>query len=489
MKKTLALLLAILTLASVFTFGTSADSVIEPGVEPFDDVAQSAWYHEGAIFCKINGYMNGTADYTFAPNMELTRAQMAVIFSVIAGVDTSEYAETATPFTDVEKGVWYERAVSWMYANKITGGISDTLYGPNVLVTREQLCVFVMKLSEYLGKSTEDKDVLEPYSDKDTISSWAVEGVKYAVKIKVISGFPDGTIGPKGNVTRAQMSVITKAYVLNTIKGDHEHDWADATCADPAVCKECGIRNGLPLGHNLDDPCAGGECKRCHETVAAKEHTFKVASTVNPTCTEAGKTVKECRRCGKTEETAIAALGHTTDNGICSRCGAEIFNSKFDKLYYYIGAKGQNLSSDSSRWKGVVEEIDYEDGDYSLVRVYIDKDMHSICCDELYYWGDGDSEQTGFEMYSDGTTCVYNTYDDAESGERVEIDTGKYFNKMTYKLGDTIWFVNSNNPSRTGEFQARVTEYFPILLNNMDLMISSYFSMSLEELGFSCFIY
>lgn len=49
-----------------------------------------------------------------------------------------------------------------------------------------------------------------------------------------------------------------------------------------------------------------------------------VETTVDPTCTESGYTVKKCTRCGKEtgERTDIAPLGHEYKNGICIRCGA-----------------------------------------------------------------------------------------------------------------------------------------------------------------------
>ena len=49
-----------------------------------------------------------------------------------------------------------------------------------------------------------------------------------------------------------------------------------------------------------------------------------VETTVDPTCTESGYTVKKCTRCGKEtgERTDIAPLGHEYKNGVCIRCGA-----------------------------------------------------------------------------------------------------------------------------------------------------------------------
>ena len=57
----------------------------------------------------------------------------------------------------------------------------------------------------------------------------------------------------------------------------------------------------------------------------ACEHTNKTTTTVDATCTEAGVTTVTCVDCGETiSEETVDALGHTTENGTCERCGEEI---------------------------------------------------------------------------------------------------------------------------------------------------------------------
>ena len=65
-----------------------------------------------------------------------------------------------------------------------------------------------------------------------------------------------------------------------------DHDFQEATCTEPQICKKCGMRQGEALGH-----------------IDAKA-----------TCTEAGV----CSRCKKTVE---EPLGHDYKNGVCTRCG------------------------------------------------------------------------------------------------------------------------------------------------------------------------
>lgn len=59
---------------------------------------------------------------------------------------------------------------------------------------------------------------------------------------------------------------------------------------------------------------------------AEEKHTHEYGdwvTVVEPTCTEPGEEERTCS-CGKTKERAVSALGHTTQSGICTRCGENI---------------------------------------------------------------------------------------------------------------------------------------------------------------------
>ena len=60
---------------------------------------------------------------------------------------------TVLPFTDVEKGSYYEEAVRWAYENGITTGTSKTKFSPDKPVTRGQMVVFLQRLYRLLGKT------------------------------------------------------------------------------------------------------------------------------------------------------------------------------------------------------------------------------------------------------------------------------------------------------------------------------------------------
>ncbi len=111
------------------------------------------------------------------------------------------------------------------------------------------------------------------------------------------------------------------------------HDWLEATCTEPKTCKLCGKTLGKALGHTWTEAtCTEAKtCRRCG-TVEGKPlgHTETIEASIEPTCTETGKTEgRYCSLCGAVlkEQEILKPLGHEwleatcTEPKKCSRCG------------------------------------------------------------------------------------------------------------------------------------------------------------------------
>ncbi|MBQ7582102.1 MAG: S-layer homology domain-containing protein, partial [Lachnospiraceae bacterium] len=63
--------------------------------------------------------------------------------------ETAEPAETepAFPFTDVPEGSYFRKAVEWALKNSVTGGLTDTTFGPKADATRAQMVTFLWAAS------------------------------------------------------------------------------------------------------------------------------------------------------------------------------------------------------------------------------------------------------------------------------------------------------------------------------------------------------
>ena len=260
MKKLLCLVLIILTLCASFA-ATGAVSFAEGEENPFTDVAAGRWFTEAVLYCYRNGYMTGTTATKFSPGLVVSRAQMVRVMANLAEADLSEY--TSSPFTDVPEGKWYTPAVVWAAQNGITGGTGEGRFSPDASVTREQLAVFFYSFAGFMKYDTSMKaESLLYFYDRNKISSWALEGVEWAVEMGLISGTADYTLSPKTTCTRAQLAVIIMKFA-DYYSSTCEHDWTEPTCTEGRECRICGYKRGTPLGHTTTE----GICERCHQAV------------------------------------------------------------------------------------------------------------------------------------------------------------------------------------------------------------------------------
>ena len=176
----------------------------------FVDVDLSRWYHESVDFMVTNGYMNGVSATEFAPNADLTRAQLVTILYRVAGEPSVE--GLANPFTDVESGKWYSNAVIWAANEGIVRGITDTTFAPNKVADREQLATIVYRFN---GAEDVDTAVLDGYADGSTVSKYAVNAMAWAVENGIITGTTTTTLAPKDTATRAQVATILARYLAD----------------------------------------------------------------------------------------------------------------------------------------------------------------------------------------------------------------------------------------------------------------------------------
>lgn len=197
--------------------------VIDPVQSPlgspfrFIDVYESDWFYDNVYFVFDRNLFKGTSETEFSPQMNMTRAMFVTVLGRTAenmGINTNGFPRAS--FRDVEDGMWYTKYVDWAVANGITSGLTQNTFGVNNNVTREQMAVMFVKFAEHYGVQLDQGESKE-FADRNSISSWANEGVSKASAAGLISGYPDGTFRPQGTATRAEVATVfttfTKKYV------------------------------------------------------------------------------------------------------------------------------------------------------------------------------------------------------------------------------------------------------------------------------------
>ena len=177
-----------------------------PVVElPFTDVSESSWYYEAVKFMYEQGLMAGTGETTFSSNTATTRGMIAAILYRLEGKPETN---ASMSFTDIGPGEYYSEAIAWAAEQGIVAGYSETLFGPDDPVTREQL---VSMLYRYAGspKTTEN---LEAFTDSKKASKYAKPALCWAVETGILSGKGNGILDPQGKATRAEVASVLMRY-------------------------------------------------------------------------------------------------------------------------------------------------------------------------------------------------------------------------------------------------------------------------------------
>ena len=157
---------------------------------PFTDVSAGAWYFDAVSYVYANGLMEGVSDTAFEPGGGMTRAMVWAILARVDGVS-------------VTGSNWAETARSWAMAEGVSDG--ENASAP---VTREQL---VTMLWRFAGEPA--VDFLFTAKDADAVSGWAYEAMRWAAAEGIIEGDENGMISPADGATRAQCAAILMRYV------------------------------------------------------------------------------------------------------------------------------------------------------------------------------------------------------------------------------------------------------------------------------------
>ena len=179
---------------------------------PFTDVLTSNWFYGDVYYMWEHELMNGTAATLFSPNDLVKRGMVVTVLYRMEG--EPDVSGLENPFGDVADGMYYTEAVIWAASKGIVRGYSETQYGPNDNVTREQLAAILFRYQEFADKIPPDVNEPIEFDDESSISEYALEPVGTLVTQGVINGKDNNMFDPKGNATRAEFAAMLHRYLL-----------------------------------------------------------------------------------------------------------------------------------------------------------------------------------------------------------------------------------------------------------------------------------
>lgn len=176
----------------------------------FDDIS-GHWAEENVIYAAAREIFAGLSETTFAPDSNMTRAMFVTVLGRLAGVSAD--MSRASDFTDVPTGQWYTPYVAWAAENKVVEGYGNGLFGPDDLVTREQMCAIITRYLKAEGYELTAQAEAADFTDRDSISEWAKEAVSYCQTRELIVGKDNNRFAPQDNSTRAEAATILRRLI------------------------------------------------------------------------------------------------------------------------------------------------------------------------------------------------------------------------------------------------------------------------------------
>ena len=171
----------------------------------FQDLDSVEWARTAINGLAMRGMISGRDQYTFDPNANITRAEYC---QILMGAINALNAKGESTFSDVPSTAWYYNAVSVASQLGIVSGYGDGNFGPNDLITRQDMALMTYKTAKIMNKSLEPVNAEITFEDSHEISDYAFEAVMTLQKAGIINGMTDTTFEPLSNATRAQSAKV-----------------------------------------------------------------------------------------------------------------------------------------------------------------------------------------------------------------------------------------------------------------------------------------
>ena len=141
-------------------------------------------------------YIMGYPDGTVQPEGEITRAEACTIFFRLLTDSSRDYYFARTnDYSDVNRGDWFNNAISTLSNAGIVTGYNDGTFRPNQPITRGEMAKIIANFANLKsgGKTF-----------TDLAGHWSKSYVELAAGNGWIAGYPDGSFRPDQKITRAE---------------------------------------------------------------------------------------------------------------------------------------------------------------------------------------------------------------------------------------------------------------------------------------------
>lgn len=176
----------------------------------FNDIGGVAWAKDSIYALVDKGIIAKDPSKRFRPDDSITRQEYVKLLVTALNIYD---ANASCDFTDVSKEQWYYPYIASAVSKGIVKGVSDTEFGIDWNITREDIAALTFRAAQSLGISLSESNPEKQFADAQEISGYAQEAISGMTKAGVINGYEDNTFRPKNTATRAEAAVIIGKFM------------------------------------------------------------------------------------------------------------------------------------------------------------------------------------------------------------------------------------------------------------------------------------
>ena len=153
--------------------------------------------------------INGFGDGTFKPGNKVTREEFVKMLVVALNLK----GDIKLGFNDVDSTHWAYEYIKKAVSAGVVNGISDTEFGINTAISRQDMAVMAYRAAKKVGKLNNIEPHKNNFSDESDIADYAKDAIAYMKSAGIINGVGENMFNPLGTATRAETAVVISKII------------------------------------------------------------------------------------------------------------------------------------------------------------------------------------------------------------------------------------------------------------------------------------
>ncbi|WP_274365824.1 S-layer homology domain-containing protein [Paenibacillus thermotolerans] len=199
---------AMLAMALLAPFSGTAQA----STNVFTDI-DGSYAKEAILKLAEAGIINGVGNGQFNPQGTIQRQDFAIILAKALNLDMTGAPASAT-FTDIPNGHYAYSAVEAAAKAGLIQGMGGGTFGVKSNLSRQDMAVLFSRALNYVADEPLPRNAAPlSFSDASSISDYAKSSVALCVSLGLINGNPDGTFNPRGSSVRQDVAKVAALFL------------------------------------------------------------------------------------------------------------------------------------------------------------------------------------------------------------------------------------------------------------------------------------